>query len=454
MACAYRPEEVPLDQDGGRHSLAKVLREIKRQFGDVWVDLRETEKETSGKFVDALLDLDPNHLSEKFRAALFERTGGHPLFTVELLRSMREGGDLHRNLEGLWVEGSSMNWNQFPSRVEAVIEERIDRLDANLRELLSVASVEGEVFTAQVVARVARVGERYLLRKISQELERRHRLVLENQEIETRSRRMSRYRFGHVLYMEYLYTQLSPGERRLIHQEIAEALEELHAGELDEIDHREWEIYNRFYLAILYTELFALGQARKLLEEAFRQAVDLQSPHHIHLVSGVLAGTFLAMNELQKAQACLDRVLTPQTDTVARRYCWVRRAELAFAQDDPVLGLDITQRLISSTPANSSKEIITHLWQLRGEGLARTGRVEEGCVLLNLAIKNAHERREKYLLWRLYGAYGRICRAAQYTVEAKKAFAAAQAIIDELAATISDKDLKYDFQNGAAGVLQ
>jgi predicted ATPase len=89
-ACACRPEEVALSRDGKRHPLAKVLSEFKRTFGDVWVDLDLAEEKEERKFVDALLDVEPNRLTDGFRAALFERTGGHPLFTVELLRAMQD----------------------------------------------------------------------------------------------------------------------------------------------------------------------------------------------------------------------------------------------------------------------------------------------------------------------------------------------------------------------------
>ncbi len=58
--------------------------------------------------------------------------------------------------------------------MEAVIEERIGRLEEELRDILSVASVEGEEFTAQVIARVQAINERQLLRKLARELEKRH----------------------------------------------------------------------------------------------------------------------------------------------------------------------------------------------------------------------------------------------------------------------------------------
>ena len=58
---------------------------------------------------------------------------------------MQERGDLRRDGEGTWVEGEGIDWGSLPGRVEAVIEERIGRLESALRETLSIASVEGRI---------------------------------------------------------------------------------------------------------------------------------------------------------------------------------------------------------------------------------------------------------------------------------------------------------------------
>jgi len=235
IAGAYRPEEVSLGREGERHPLETVLTEFKRYYGDVWIDLVETKETEAKEFLDALLAAGPSRLSEDFRRALFRRTGGHPLFTVELLRAMVERGDLVRDEQGRWVEGAAVDWRTLPARVEGVIEERIGQLEPELREILSVASVEGEEFTAQVVARVQRVGERQLLRTLSQELEKRHSLVRELGEMQVGDRHLSRYQLVHVLFQQYLYHDLSAGERRLLHREVASALEELYGDHKDEI---------------------------------------------------------------------------------------------------------------------------------------------------------------------------------------------------------------------------
>ncbi|MFQ5855424.1 MAG: hypothetical protein ACE5LU_07265 [Anaerolineae bacterium] len=39
MVGSYRPEDVALGRAGERHPLESVVNELKRCFGDVWVDL-------------------------------------------------------------------------------------------------------------------------------------------------------------------------------------------------------------------------------------------------------------------------------------------------------------------------------------------------------------------------------------------------------------------------------
>ena len=180
---AYRPEEVALGWDGDRHPLQKVLGEFKRTFGDNWVDLAQAEEDEGRRFVDVLLDTQANRLAERFRQALFRQTTGHPLFTTELLRAMQARGDLVEDEEGRWVEGPALDWQLLPARVEAVIEERLGRLDEGLHGILAVASVEGETFTPAVVARVQGLGQLQVLRHLSQELGKRHRLVREQEEV-------------------------------------------------------------------------------------------------------------------------------------------------------------------------------------------------------------------------------------------------------------------------------
>ncbi len=221
MVGAYRPVEIALGRGGERHPLEKVLSEFKRTYGDIWLNLGEVDEPERRRFVNALLQTEPNCLGEGFRAVLTKHTGGHPLFTVELLRAMQARGDLIRDEAGRWIEGPALDWKTLPARVEGVIEERVGRLKTELYEILSVASVEGETFTAQVVGQVLEMEEGVLLRRLAQELASRHRLVAELAEVRIGSSPICRFKFGHVLVQNYLYQQLGQGERRLLHGKIA-----------------------------------------------------------------------------------------------------------------------------------------------------------------------------------------------------------------------------------------
>ncbi|MCI0579062.1 MAG: ABC transporter substrate-binding protein [Chloroflexi bacterium] len=235
---AYRPSEVALGRPAAepehrqQHALEPIINEFRRHFGDIQIDLARFEPAKGRELVDALLDREPNHLSETFRTALFWQTKGHPLFTIELIREMQARGDLIQDETGHWViREETLNWATLPARVEAVIEQRLGRLDETLCDLLAAASVEGESFTVEVVARVQQMSQRQALRCLSQELEKRHRLVRERAAIEVDRRRLCRYQFAHVLFQHYLYRRLSQGERILLHAEVAQALEELYEGQ-------------------------------------------------------------------------------------------------------------------------------------------------------------------------------------------------------------------------------
>ncbi|MBL7201918.1 MAG: AAA family ATPase [Anaerolineae bacterium] len=756
IACAYRPEELALGRAGERHPLEKVLYESKRALGNVWVDLDVADETADRGFMDALLDTEPNQLGEGFREALFHRTAGHPLFTIELLRALQERGDLVRSeADGAWIEGPEIGWEELPARVEAVIEERVSRLEPRLREIVSIASVEGERFTAQVVAAVQNAAQWSLLQDLTR-LEKLHRLVMEQGEVQIGSRRAVRYRFGHALVQEYVYRCLGRGERRLLHGQVAAALETLYEGHQDEIavqlaehllraddhgaalhyfalaaesaarryaheeaitlytqavqlahrvgldasaladlhrrrglayktlgeferaradletavqtgrtagerraewrallalgrlwtlrdygqgqgfvdqalelayhigdpvvlaeslnrvgnwhlngedlpaaiayhqqalaiveqvgdrgviastldllglaslirgdvaagvgyydraislfreledraalgaslvgrgvatcganampavllpagpiaahndlaealqlareiaspsaeawalctqsiaytgqgqfgraleaahaaleiataiGHREWMVGSQSALGALYADMLAPEEARPQLEQALALAERLQSRHWIHHATGSLAVACWLLDDLAQARAYLDAVLSPETamDSVHKRTCWARRAELALREGDPSLALEIVERLIGSAPGMSPGRVIAFLWKVKAEALAAVGQTEQAGILLQAAVENAQATGERSLLWPLHASLARLYGRTHRRSEAAKEFAAAHQLIQELADTIPAPGLREGFLRRAHGMLE
>jgi adenylate cyclase len=263
----YRPEEVAIGRAGERHPLEKVLAELKRYYGDIWVDLNQVDQVEGRHFVNAFIDTEPNHLKDKFRQKLFQHTGGHALFTIELLRTMQERGNLTRDEHGRWLETSALDWESLPKRVEGVIEERIGRLEHDLRQMLTVGSVEGEDFTAEILARVQAADVRGLIYRLSAEVERQHHLVSAQgiRRLEPDGQRLSLYRFQHNLFQKYLYNKLDEAERAYLHEDVGNALEELYSNQVDNIV---------VQLARHFEEAGIVEKARIYLQWAGKQAAS------------------------------------------------------------------------------------------------------------------------------------------------------------------------------------
>jgi ABC-type oligopeptide transport system substrate-binding subunit/DNA-binding SARP family transcriptional activator len=225
---AFRREDIASSRHGERHPLEPLLNELQSSFGEIVIDL-DRVRETSGRdFVDAFLDTEPNRLDGTFRQELYRRTLGNPLFTIQLLRNLQERGEILPDEQGNWRATTHLNWNSLPPQVEGIIGERIGRLDRELQDLLLAASVEGEQFTVQVLERVRDTADLVILRQLSRELEKRHRLVQELGETCVGDQRLVRFRFVHASIQEYLYRQLGTAERAALHHEIAKILEMLY----------------------------------------------------------------------------------------------------------------------------------------------------------------------------------------------------------------------------------
>ncbi len=228
----YRPEDVAVGRGGETHPLTPVIAELRRTHGEMEVSVGSTGKKA---FVDSLVDTEINRLGEDFREKLFTRTHGHALFTVELLRTLQDREMLVRDDQGRWVATQRLEWTNLPARVEGVVGARIDRLADELKDLLTIASVEGEDFTAEVLARVSEAETRDTIRLLSRELEKRHRLVSARGIRVLLEGRLSLYGFSHVLFQHYLYNSLDEVERAQLHEDVGTVLEVLYGEQVGEI---------------------------------------------------------------------------------------------------------------------------------------------------------------------------------------------------------------------------
>jgi len=323
---AYRPEEIALGRHGERHPLDRVVNELQRTFGDAPLDLDQAESRT---FVEALLDTEPNTLGTGFRDMLHRQTRGHPLFTIELLRGLQDRGDLSRNHEGRWSEGPELDWETLPGRVEAVIAERVSRLDSSSRAALQLASVEGEVFTAEMLAQVLGTGERQMVDLLSRELDREHRIIRAHGVQRANGQLLSRYRFRHILFQKYLYSSLDEIERVYLHERVGTALENLYDGG-EHLESISLPLALHFEKAKKARK--AVGYLHRAAEAALQLAAYAESIAHLTkalaLLKDLPASRERAETELS-LQISLIIALTGRAPGVASEQAAVRARELS-----------------------------------------------------------------------------------------------------------------------------
>jgi len=233
--CAYRGSEVAGVSAGSAGVLRKAVMESSRDIGECVLDLDSIDSASARALCDALLDQEAPGLDESVHGELYRRTHGHPLLVLELVRDLKARGDLVPGEGGSWLPGPGVTWDHVPARVAAVIEHRLDCLDADERALLTAAAVEGEYFTVEVAARVAGIDVWDAHRLLTERLGRSHGLVREDTVRRVGSRRLTRYRFGHALFQGFVYDHLGEGARMHAHGLVAAELEELHADNVESV---------------------------------------------------------------------------------------------------------------------------------------------------------------------------------------------------------------------------
>lgn len=196
---------------------------------------RQLELSGSKDFVDAWLDLEPNLFNLAFRDRLYRTTGGNALFTVELVRALREGGQVTQDERGRWFASRPEEWDELPPRVEATIAERLSALSGELRHDLEAASLQGQEFSAQVVALARGVPAHDVILRLSSLCTSPSSLLRPGGSETVGDSRLDRFSFRHALFQQHLTEHLVPAVRRHLHESIGGALEQLHAGGVERV---------------------------------------------------------------------------------------------------------------------------------------------------------------------------------------------------------------------------
>jgi hypothetical protein len=154
-----------------------------------------------------------------------DKAEGNPFYLEELINSLIESDRLVQDSAG-WKLTGTLTESDIPSSLHGIISGRLDRLEKQTKRILQEASVIGRDFLYEILKRISELKER-----IDGELNQLERLDL----IRTRSFQPDlEYMFKHALTQEIVYNGLLKKQRREIHEQIAQVMENLFKDRLPE----------------------------------------------------------------------------------------------------------------------------------------------------------------------------------------------------------------------------
>ena len=230
----YRPGEA----NANRH-LNDVLENIGRIGDSFRLNIR-TAREHSTLLSTENTDFCENYLLAKY-GTIFSRdfldkiarfTSGNALFVSEFLLNLEEQKYIEYLNDEWRLHDVEQALNYIPTKIEHIMHRRLSRLEEPVTAAIKYASVEGEVFTVDVISSILNIDKASFLRTTVDQLLRIHRLVHE-----TRTRRLQSgtrlhfLSFNHILTQRYIYEYLLTGiEREMYHEAVANNLEQIWAG--------------------------------------------------------------------------------------------------------------------------------------------------------------------------------------------------------------------------------
>ncbi len=185
---------------------------------------------------------------------LFGETEGNPLFISEMAqaRLSRAAATGAYAADALQLADPSM---PLPPVVYAVIAGRLAQLSPDAGRLLGVAATIGRSFTVEVLAQASGHAADALVAALDELWQRR---IIREQGVNV-------YDFSHDKLRDVAYRELSPIQRRTLHQRVASALEMVHAEDLDPLSAQlatHYEQAGRAQSALGYYERAALVAQR------------------------------------------------------------------------------------------------------------------------------------------------------------------------------------------------
>jgi class 3 adenylate cyclase/predicted ATPase len=215
----------------------------------------------------------------------------------------------------------------------------------------------------------------------------------------------------------------------------------------EEIEHRQWTVGANYALGTIMLDLEQAAEAVQHLERAHALAGETGSAFWQFMTAGRLTLAYVANHDLARARAlsCDGACDKTRFDSLPGRVVGRARASLELASGNLAAALEFVECLVSVSLDVGGCPAVPHLALLRGQVLARLGRLGDAEAVLAAARERAVQLKFRPVLWRIDHALASVYDAGGDATRAELARASAAALIDELGAQIGDPELRARF---------
>jgi DNA-binding SARP family transcriptional activator/predicted ATPase len=217
VGCA-REEELP-----PHHPLHTFLLHLRGTMPVTEIALQPLDAAETAKLAEQVVN---HELDVDAVMHLYHETGGYPLFVVEMARAglgriAASSLEDDRSQRRLPLEET----RTLPPRVHAVLAGRLLQLSASARRFVELAATVGREFTLDLLIAAGNADADSAVHALDELWQKRI----------VREQGATSYDFTHDKLREVAYAQISVPHRRLLHHRVAQALEALHADDLDPV---------------------------------------------------------------------------------------------------------------------------------------------------------------------------------------------------------------------------
>lgn len=188
------------------------------------IELRPLEERDVNRWI--FRALEGGRLPEEVAQALREQANGHPLFLEELMLHLQEDGTLFREKREWKLARPVSDW-KVPQNLNGLILSRVTRLDEFAHQVLRLASVVGQQIRRDLLEAVQEsIGQTDGLEGWIGKLVQEQFLVPTGDGDD--------FVFRHALIRQVVYDALLVDDRAWLHKHVAQTIEAIFAGQLDQ----------------------------------------------------------------------------------------------------------------------------------------------------------------------------------------------------------------------------